>query len=224
MKIGFISDIHSNIFALKEIFRREPHIEKWFCFGDFVGIFPNVNEVIDLLKTKRVILIKGNHEESFRNGKIIDDSYTANESIRHQRKTIHPENIEFIKNLDVCGNLVIDGFHLFYTHALAQTKNKYTIDFSSLQKRYEDYDLVLYGNTHYPLICYLKKLIVVNPGSGGFPIDKTRKASYATVDTKNFAIKIKRFNFNKKLLIESVVKNKYNNKLIAYLKNDFVWK
>lgn len=224
MKIGVISDIHSNIFALKEIFRRETHVNQWICLGDFVGIFPNVNEVIDLLKEKKAILIRGNHEENLMNGNVIAASYSANESIQHQRKTIHPKNIEFIKNLSSHGNITIDGIRCFYTHALIQTKNKFSIDFSAIEKKYQDFDIVLYGNTHYPLICYLKKIIVVNPGSAGFPIDKIRKASYVIIDTKDYTIQIKRFNFNKKLLIKNIIKNKYNNKLITYLQNDFIWK
>ena len=65
MKIGIISDIHSNLEALKTIINKfnEENVDIILCAGDLIGLGPNPNEVIEYLMTlSNFISVLGNHE------------------------------------------------------------------------------------------------------------------------------------------------------------------
>lgn len=73
MKIGIISDVHSNIQALKETFKRfnKEEVEKVICIGDVIGIGPYPEQCIEFLMNNKEILvsfIRGNHENYLING------------------------------------------------------------------------------------------------------------------------------------------------------------
>ena len=49
-KIVIFSDLHSNIEALTTVVENEENVDQWICLGDFVGLFPGVNETINLMR------------------------------------------------------------------------------------------------------------------------------------------------------------------------------
>ena len=64
-RIAIISDVHGNITALKEVFKdiESRGISKVYCLGDSVIKCANPDLVIDLLKEKCEVMIKGNCDE-----------------------------------------------------------------------------------------------------------------------------------------------------------------
>ena len=81
MKIGIITDIHSNINALNVVLNKfdKIKIDKIICCGDVIGIGPNPEETIQaLIKRKDILLaVRGNHEQYLLKGlpkKIHDDN------------------------------------------------------------------------------------------------------------------------------------------------------
>lgn len=53
MKVMLFTDIHGNASALRAVLSyldQQPDIDAVYCLGDLVGIGPEHNEVIDLLK------------------------------------------------------------------------------------------------------------------------------------------------------------------------------
>lgn len=65
MKIGIITDIHSNISALNIVLNKLKKIEvdKIICCGDIIGIGPNPEKTVqELMKNKdKLIAVRGNH-------------------------------------------------------------------------------------------------------------------------------------------------------------------
>jgi diadenosine tetraphosphatase ApaH/serine/threonine PP2A family protein phosphatase len=64
MRIGVISDIHSNLPALEAVLAdvdREAPDELW-CLGDIVGYGPQPNECVDALRTRASLSLCGNHD------------------------------------------------------------------------------------------------------------------------------------------------------------------
>ena len=51
MKLGIITDIHSNIIALNEVLKQfeKIKIDKIICCGDIIGIGPSPEEVVQAL-------------------------------------------------------------------------------------------------------------------------------------------------------------------------------
>ena len=223
MKIGVFSDIHSNNYALNEIFKAEKDINKWLCAGDFCGLFPNVNETINSLIENDVIMVLGNHENSLINSTVkIENSYTANEAIKVQREAISKKNMEFLLQLKPFIDLEINEKKIHITHELQPELGKYTFNFKALTK-YFKYDIIIFGHTHLPLVQYLNNSIVINPGSLGFPVDLKRKGSYMILDLEKMEVKIKHINYSKTSLINDIKKNNYNHKLIKYISNNHEW-
>jgi diadenosine tetraphosphatase ApaH/serine/threonine PP2A family protein phosphatase len=64
VKRALISDIHSNLEALRSVLAdiRAQGIEEVFCLGDIVGYGPNPRECIDLVMPCKVCLL-GNHDQ-----------------------------------------------------------------------------------------------------------------------------------------------------------------
>ena len=72
MKIGIITDIHSNIYALNSVINEfnKIKVDKIICCGDIIGIGANPEEVVQgLIQIKdKLIIVKGNHEQYLLNG------------------------------------------------------------------------------------------------------------------------------------------------------------
>jgi len=64
MKIGVISDIHSNLEALEVMLKRlaSEKAERIFCLGDIVGYGANPNECIELVRESAGVTVLGNHD------------------------------------------------------------------------------------------------------------------------------------------------------------------
>ncbi len=227
MKIGIFSDLHSNIYALNEMFMDGVEVEKWICLGDFVGLFPNVNEVIEELDKRMVITVKGDHEVYLLSDRKMSYSTTGNDSIEKQREILKPENKEFIANLEESISLDLNGLNIFASHRLILDDNssdsKYSINLELIDSEYGRFDILLYGHTHLPLVTYCKNLLVMNPGSAGFPVDLIKKPSYIIFDSNNLSYQIRRFEFNKQLLLQDIKANNYNPKFLDYIRNHFRW-
>ena len=64
MKVGIISDIHGNHYALEEVLKvaiREG-VEKLLVLGDIVGYYYHPEIVLEMLYKWSYEIIKGNHE------------------------------------------------------------------------------------------------------------------------------------------------------------------
>lgn len=73
MKIGVISDIHSNIDALEAVFKffKSNSINIIICLGDIIGIGPYPEKCVDFLMNCaniKLFCVQGNHENYLING------------------------------------------------------------------------------------------------------------------------------------------------------------
>jgi predicted phosphodiesterase len=68
MRLGILSDIHSNIDALEAVFysAKNKHIDAWISLGDNVGYLPWANEVLGILRDRQIPWVIGNHEVCLR--------------------------------------------------------------------------------------------------------------------------------------------------------------
>src|SRR5439155_14620246 len=62
MRIGVVSDIHSNLTALLTVLDDMGPVDALWCLGDFVGYGPWPNECVDLLRERGARAIAGNHD------------------------------------------------------------------------------------------------------------------------------------------------------------------
>jgi putative phosphoesterase len=199
MRIGLLSDIHGNAHALKSVLKsaREKGVDKILCCGDYVGYYYEPDEVMFLLNDWDWVGISGNHEAmllDWLNGKNQNDIMakfgsgisTAAEKLSHKTASYLYE-MPSLKKLNISSKKVI------LCHGSPWDRDVYIYPDASqdiVNKMFEydpDFDVLIYGHTHYPLIWEKNKKKIINPGSVGQPRDRKPGASWALweTDTQN---------------------------------------
>lgn len=206
IKIAIISDIHANLPALEAVLEaidtQKP--EAIFCLGDLVNQNVWNNEVVDLIRGRKIRTVVGNHDNGIAHGKRhFSFSYTfpeayqwGIEAIGYTLRTIRKENQEFLASLPLRLRLGItqkDGrqFIILLVHAnpfdLEERLYRYTSKdrFREILEKVKA-DMLISGHTHCPYhhILSLEEnnetvyRHVLNPGSVGRPKDGDWRPSY----------------------------------------------
>lgn len=205
MKIGVITDIHSNIEALTAVFNEldKKKVDKIICLGDIIGIGPHPYECVDFLMQRKDMMLSwilGNHENylivgipkthhSIPNGnptkQIEYDCYSWNHG------KLNKEQIDFLTKRPKEDTLIIDGVKIVIEHY--PYKEDYSFNtyienpsFDEIKSlfRCKDGNIYLYGHTHVKCISEKDNILYINPGSVGCPLN-TSKALYGIIDIEN---------------------------------------
>lgn len=168
-RIALISDIHSNIVALNAVLDdiQERNIKKIYCLGDLVLKGSSPCEVVDLIREKCEIVIKGNC-----------DDYAVNYPNYHtawHKDLLGHERIEYLDNLPMYKDLYISGSHVRLFHATKDDLNIRILDNSPIeekQKLFEDKnnnipDIVIYADIHKQYLEKIRNKTIINIGSVG---------------------------------------------------------
>jgi len=64
MRVGLLSDVHANLFALRTAIARlrAEGVDAWVCAGDLVGYGPHPNECVETIAELEPTCVAGNHE------------------------------------------------------------------------------------------------------------------------------------------------------------------
>lgn len=190
-KIAIISDVHANITALNTVLDdiASRGISRIFCLGDSVTKCANPDLVIDLLKEKCEIVLKGNCDE------VIARPSNANGNF-WSRKKIGEDRANYLYNLPVSTEFYMSGrlVRLFHAspHSLSHIYNPMFSNSDTVRKDVElasplslfentDFigktandpipDIVGYGHIHTPNIFRFGNKTIFNTGSVGMPIE-----------------------------------------------------
>lgn len=194
MKIAFISDIHANLIGLQTVLKDLQNVNMIFCAGDITGYYPFPNEVIDLLKSRKVICVKGNHDEYLLKGKTpIEANEKVKESVKFTKRIISENSLNFLKRLPKKIEIEVDGKKVLICHGSPWDllEERVYPDYPNLERFEElDSDIIVLGHTHYPFIKKFGEKTIINPGSCGQPRD-FNLLSFCIWDTNlnNFEIK-----------------------------------
>jgi putative phosphoesterase len=228
MIIGAYSDLHSNLPAFEALLTvTSGRVDQWLCAGDSVGLFPQVNQVLDLQRKHNVIAVLGDHERMLLSGECMAHSYTGNQALIVQRREISESNKAYLSDLKDSLDLELDGVRIKLTHNIHLTdwevSRKYNIKQDELDAQYLGFDYVVFGHTHLATVLYGRNVIALNPGSAGFPVDAGHRPSAILLDTRLRTFEFVRFDMDTILLRKCIKDAKYNPKLIEYLDNNFRW-
>ncbi len=193
MLLAFLSDIHGNLPALQsalaDIKRR--HVDKIYCAGDLVGYGPFPDEVCRLLLQEKVTTIIGNYDAKVRSALHNPEDVKKKmkpgkwKILNWTRKHISPKSARFLAALPNCHReIVAGGLNLLIVHGSPVSFDDTiypSITRNGLEKKLagEKPDIVVCGHTHIPFIKRFAKMVVVNCGSTGQPVDGDPRPSYA---------------------------------------------
>ena len=208
MKIGVISDIHSNKYALDAVLKEfdNLNIDKIICCGDVVGFNPYPEECAQLLlkRKDKLIMVRGNHEKYMIDGlpKRVHDNMrkvSENEIAHHKwnHGNLSKESREFLSNLPLDLTLNIEGKKIYVVHYPYNEDGSFKkyIRLPIPEENEEifsgiDADIYLYGHTHELVVNEINNKLYINPGSLGCPFG-TEYAIAEILDIENGNVNLK---------------------------------
>lgn len=200
MKVMLFTDIHGNESALRAVLSyldQQPEIDAVYCLGDLVGIGPEHNEVIELLKQRPDIqTISGNHDEcvlALIHGETYPDSYRhAKEHHQWIADTLTQENQKYLERLPRVLNVTHQEQSMHLTHyayadqtkkigeeplkqAMDGTKDNLSVLFAGNEAR-----IIGFGHHHPAQHVETEQTLFINPGALG--CQETAIAPVAIID------------------------------------------
>ena len=208
MRIGIISDIHSNVFALRAVLNEitKEGIDDIILLGDIFGYYPWASETYKLLMdTNLKAAIKGNHDLIV----LEEDTETQSNHLAyyHQARFNHldlkencPESLIWLAELHLQDTLSIGQKKITICHGTPDnpSNGRYYPDDNNIYEWFPDLNQILMiGHTHYPLsLLSPAKGMIINPGSVGQPRDGNPAASWGILNLSDLNFEIRRSYYN----------------------------
>jgi len=194
MRILIISDIHGNFDALSSL--PETYDELW-VLGDLVNYGPEPGAVIDYVRNKARLIVRGNHDHAigFNEDPRCSNRFRemAEATRRYTDSVLSFGQKHFLRNLPSYAKTQRSGTRFYLCHAIPSDPlfGYYEADSPRWVEEIEkiDADVLLVGHTHVPAIRTLGSCTVVNPGSLGQPKTGNAQACYAVWDDGNIELR-----------------------------------
>ena len=217
MRLVLISDIHANLPALEAVLDDidAGHPDQVYCLGDLVGYNVWPNEVVQLVRKRRIPTIAGNYDEGVGLNsddcgcayKTDEDASRGHESIAYTNRIISDSQRAYLRKLPRMLRLTFQAgrgpdaqpLDLLLVHGSPRRINEYLFedrpDASFLRMmRNASCDVMCFGHTHQPFHRAIDdedsrhgKRYIVNTGSVGKPKDGDPRAGYVmlTIDPES---------------------------------------
>ncbi len=224
MKIAFISDIHSNIYALESVLEdiSKRGIDEVYCLGDLTSYHCFPNEVIDSIRTNNIPTIIGNNDLDIVEGRVREGSPKE-----WNVKVLTDENLQWLKNLPAEIEIEKYGKSIKLVHGSTRKITEYMHEGTELTNKLvlEDAaDILVSAHTHLPYFYRHHGKLVINCGSVGKPKIGSPNATYAVLDIdenrENVEIIELEYPFEK--LVEALRFNNFSEKLIDEVQTGLV--
>jgi putative phosphoesterase len=175
VRLGIVSDIHGQAYALRMALAAMGPIDRLLCLGDVIQQGRFCNETAGLLLAHGALTIRGNHEDAFFAG--TGRAMSAVDPLLADWLASRPASLDF----------AAAGRRVLMVHATPWDADPIYVppthrDFARFAET--DADVVLYGHTHTPVARAVGGVLVVNPGSvgEGRPTPRGFMRSCAVVD------------------------------------------
>jgi putative phosphoesterase len=181
MRIGIISDIHTNAEGLKLALERMGQVDELLCAGDIVYQYRFGNEVIELLRQRGARNILGNH----------DCILLGPQGVRARGAAhVRADNLEYLQSQPLLLDIEAAGKRLLMAHGSPfEPYDTYLYPKSPELRRLAeiDRDYIILGHTHFQMSERIGSALVINPGSAGEARDDRngRMLSYAVLDVSS---------------------------------------
>lgn len=203
MRVAVLSDIHSNLIALDAVLDALGPVDAIWQLGDVVGYGPDPNGVIERLRERGAIGVRGNHDGAAVGGREIDYfNVDARRAMEWTRLELSAESRAWLAALPERHRS--DGFTLVHGSPRDPTwEYVTTLPIARVNLEALDTTYGLHGHTHLPfvfrdddgLIETIKpsdgsaleldaRRVLANPGSVGQPRDGDPRASALVLDVE----------------------------------------
>lgn len=209
MKFAIFADVHGNYEALNQMFldTESKNIETYIFCGDIFGYFYDQLQIIDKLREKNVICIKGNHDDLIvkaqRDSKLRDDlikKYGSSYKIN-----LSNETLQWIDSRPLIYE-IYEPQHMIFVHGTVDNPLNgriYPDTEIMTSSKIESYTLIFMSHTHYRMYREVNRVYYINPGSLGQPRDK-KGCSYIVFDPEINKVEFCSVHIEKKKLLDNV--------------------
>jgi putative phosphoesterase len=194
MRVAIISDIHGNFDALSAF--QEGYDELW-VLGDLVNYGPEPGPVIDWVKARASLIVRGNHDHSigFSEDPRCSERFRsmAEATRRFTDSVLSFGQKHLLRNLPLRVETERGGTRFYLCHAIPSDPLFGYCEARSprwiTEAESADADVVLVGHTHVPAMRTIGSRIVVNPGGLGQPKTGSPDAPYAVWEDGKIELK-----------------------------------
>jgi putative phosphoesterase len=202
MKVGIISDVHSNRVALDAVLDDMPPIEELLCAGDVVGYNPWPGECIDTLRDRLSASVMGNHDRAVVTGTSFRFNSMAGAGVKYARDELNDLQIDWLAHRpDSCR--ACDG-RIRIVHGHPDDPDHYTYPEEFEADLLGDEEVLVMGHTHVQHHETYDEGVVMNPGSVGQPRDGDPRAAYAILDLDDMSVEERRVEYDIEAVQEAV--------------------
>lgn len=229
MLIAVIADPHANLQALEAVLddidsRAVDHI---VCLGDLLGYNANPNEVVALVRQRRIPIVMGNHDAAVCG---LEEPWffrdVARKAIEWQIDELRKPNREFV--MKAPEQLRFSGTCLA-VHGSPSSRDEYVLDWVDAMRHMEHLvnngvNACFFGHSHKPsffsehangvdkppkagVVCLERgSRYLINPGSVGQPRDGDPRAAYGILDTDQATFEFCRVEYDVKEAMKEIVR------------------
>jgi putative phosphoesterase len=201
-KIAVLADVHANLHALQAVLEdaKRRGVEVFLNAGDFVGYGAYPNEVIEILRSNKVLSIIGNYDLKVLEGKR-SDSDEKDVAFKYAQKKLTRSNKAYLNSLPKQISLEIKDKKLLMVHGSPESIEEHIYPNTSKERLRElisgkDIDIIIVGHSHRQFSRTIDGISLINPGSVGRADDNNPKAAYAIIGFNPFSIELVRVNYN----------------------------
>jgi len=184
MKILIVSDLHANLEAVEAL---PGDFDRLWVLGDLVNYGPNPVEVVDFVRARAAIVVRGNHDHSigFDEDPRCSAAFRAmaEETRRYSRSVLSEAQRQYLRELPLTATVQADGLQVLMCHAapsdpLFEYRRPESPEWAA-EHVDAAIDVELVGHTHIPFERAVSSRRIVNPGSVGQAKHGRPEARYA---------------------------------------------
>lgn len=210
---AIISDIHGNMYALKEVINDMENysIEGIILLGDLIDYGMQSNKVVDYIKerwTDKIICnIWGNHEKAIMRSDYSGfSSQRGIESAKYTASQLSAMSKEYLDTVLIHEGIFefqLDKKKILAVHGSLEDHYWKAIKPDNLRGDYKRYDIVLSGHSHYSHVFTWfyddedpdrrnkHAVLFINPGSVGQPRNHNPAAQYALLNIETMTVHLR---------------------------------
>ena len=224
-RVAVISDIHGNLPALQAVLEEldSQKIEAIYCLGDIVGYGGNPNECVDLIRSREIPTVLGNHDQAALGRLDITNFNTvAKQAILWTQEALNEENQAFLESTPMYMSLG----DLLLVHASPRNPEEwnYVLTIGEARINFEHFTepICCIGHSHQPFIiendgenltCPSESFIeikpdckyLVNVGSVGQPRDQNPEPCFFVYNRNEKRVDLNRVTYDIQAAQEAIL-------------------
>ncbi|WP_137284073.1 metallophosphoesterase family protein [Halorussus salinisoli] len=202
MRIGVLSDVHSNRVAFEAVLEDATDVDTLVCAGDVVGYNPWPAECVETVREREIPTVMGNHDRAVASDTAFRFNAMAKAGVEHARERLSDDQLDWLGGLPNERREFDDRVKIVHGHP--DDPDHYTMPDEFSPDLLGDEDVLVMGHTHVQHAEAYAEGIVMNPGSVGQPRDGDPRAAYSVLDLDDLMVEQRRVEYDVAAVQEAV--------------------